>query len=202
MAGSLWSVEESERAEMASELARAGLRRLHWDMSDGVFAAPGGFDAKTAERLAMAAGLRNEAHLMAVDPRREVDAWTDFCDRVFVHVEAEGWEAAVDRVVARGSEPGLAVSPGTAVDGLPDGVSILCMTIVPGQAGSAFSDPLLAKAVRLAADGTRSVGIDGGVQTAHAARAEEAGIGWVVVGTDLIAPGGLARWAPRLAPAI
>ena len=78
VAGSLWSVAMEERLQAAQRLRAAGLRRLHWDMSDGRFAHPGGFTAPDALALTEATGLAAEAHIMAADPLKEVDAWTEF----------------------------------------------------------------------------------------------------------------------------
>ena len=51
VAASLWSTPKDRLDSEALRLAAAGLRRWHWDVSDGVLAAPGGFDVDTVERL-------------------------------------------------------------------------------------------------------------------------------------------------------
>jgi pentose-5-phosphate-3-epimerase len=199
VAGSLWSVPAEERVATALRLRAAGLRRLHWDTTDGRFAAAGGFAPDTAAQLAAETGMTAEAHLMAHRSAHEVDAWSAFCDRVIVHVESDDWKAAVDRIERRGARPGLAVSPQTDVAVLPSGVDVLCMSIVPGQAGSAFDHGVLAKLAALrAASPDRLLGVDGGVTRPHADALANAGADWIVVGTDLVFHGE-AAWADLLA---
>ncbi|MBP5803671.1 hypothetical protein J2D78_16395 [Microbacterium maritypicum] len=187
IAGSLWSVPAEDRLTTALRLRDAGLRRLHWDTTDGSFAAAGGFSPDAAAELASATGLSAEAHVMAHRAGREVDAWTTFCDLVFVHIESDDWQEALARIERRGATPGLAVSPQTRAADVPADVAVLCMSIVPGQAGSAFDTAVLHKltALRRASPGRR-LGVDGGVRRPHADALASAGADWAVVGTDLV----------------
>lgn len=186
VAGSLWSVAPHERLDVALRLRDAGLRRVHWDMTDGRFAAAGGFRAPDAAVLARRTGLSAEAHIMAVRSLGEVDEWTDFCDLVIVHFESEDWAPAVDRIQRRGATPGIAVSPHTPVADVPHDIAVLCMSVVPGQAGSAFDErtPARVAALRDASPGRR-IGVDGGVRHDRLEELTRAGADWVVVGTDL-----------------
>ncbi len=199
VAGSLWSVAMEERLQAAQRLRAAGLRRLHWDMSDGRFAHPGGFTAPDALALTEATGLAAEAHIMAADPLKEVDAWTEFCDLIVVHAETHNWQRAVDRIAARNCTPGLAISPETPSAAVPSELAVLCMSITPGTAGSAFDDNVLTKLPPLRESSpTRRIGLDGGVQRRHVHRAQRAGATWLVVGTDLFCKDGERRWADTL----
>ncbi|MCC2028322.1 hypothetical protein KEC56_02055 [Microbacterium sp. YMB-B2] len=198
IAGSLWSVPEGARLATALRLRDAGLRHLHWDTTDGRFAAAGGFSPEAAAALAAASGLEAEAHVMAHRSAQDVDAWADFCDLVIVHLESDDWKSALDRVVRRGARPGLAVSPQTDAATVPSDVAVLCMSIVPGQAGSAFDHGVLAKLDTLrTASPDRLLGVDGGVRREHADALARAGADWVVVGTDLVFDGE-AAWADLL----
>ncbi|WP_347350942.1 hypothetical protein [Intrasporangium sp.] len=200
IAGSLWSVSPSEQVAQVERLKDLGLRRLHWDTTDGRFASPGGFTAEQARQLTQTTGLAAEAHLMVQRPLREVDAWADFCDLVVVHAESDDWDLAVDRIARRGCRPGVAISPQTPVTVVPDDLVALCMSIVPGTAGSAFDESVLLKVQALhAASPTRRIGVDGGIQRRHADRLSAAGAGWLVVGTDLFSESGAERWAGLLA---
>lgn len=201
VAASLWSTPRDRLDAEAARLAAAGLRRWHWDVSDGRFAAPGGFDPATAARLTAATGLPGEAHLMLTDPRPALDAWADVCATVVVHVESAGWREAVDHLRARGARPGVAVSPHTpldALDGLPPDVAVLVMAIVPGQAGSTFLPATTARLDALAGrtggpDGA-GLGVDGGVTLAHARRCARHGATWVVSGSALCGAPDPAAW--------
>lgn len=195
IAASLWSVPPEERPSLLDSLCTAGLRRLHWDRSDGLFAAPGGFTAVDAAGLSAGRGLVSEAHLMMIDAAAEVDPWTDFCEIVYVHVESADWLRAVDRIERRGAMAGVAVSPGTPVSAIPESLAALCMSIVPGEAGSVF-DPASLHRIAALRDiaPARRLGVDGGVTRAHAEALAAAGVDVAVVGTDLISAGGIERW--------
>ncbi|AZS48852.1 MULTISPECIES: hypothetical protein [Microbacterium] len=187
IAGSLWSVPAEDRLTTALRLRDAGLRRLHWDTTDGSFAAAGGFPPDSAAELASATGLSAEAHVMAHRAGRDVDAWTTFCDLVFVHIESDDWQEALVRIERRGATPGLAVSPQTRAADVPADVAVLCMSIVPGQAGSAFDTAVLHKLTALRrASPDRRLAVDGGVRRLHHDALASAGADWAVVGTDLV----------------
>lgn len=203
VAGSLWSVPIDEHGAVVGRLVEQGLSRVHWDVTDGVFAAAGGFSPERARELTLLGGVTAEAHLMVTDARGEVDAWTDFCDVIFLHVEAEGWPAAADRISRRGSRPGLAVRLDSSVEQIPHDIPVLCMSITPGQAGSAFDRRVLPRIRRLRElSPGRPVSVDGGVTRSLVPDLAEAGAETVVVGTDLVAVGGVTRWADVLARGI
>ena len=199
VAGSLWSVPTAHQLPTADRWRRGGVRRLHWDSTDGRFAAAGGFTAERARELTTLTGMRAEAHLMVAEPVRHVDAWTDFCDVVFLHAEVEGWAEAARRILRRGSRPGLAIALETSLDAIPPDVPVLCMSITPGAAGSAF-DPRATDRVRRLVDAgvDRAVSVDGGVTRRILPDLSAAGADGVVVGGDLVAEGGLERWADVL----
>lgn len=202
VAASLWSVPAARQLETAIRLRDAGVRRLHWDTTDGRFAAAGGFSPERAAELAAATGMVAEAHIMAENSVQDVDAWTEFCDLVIVHAESADWRAAVSRIEQRGCRPGLALSPQTASIVVPDDIAALCMAIVPGAAGSAFNDDVLQKVTELRVRASaQRIGIDGGVQRRHAERAADAGANWLVVGTDLVFDGEEA-WGDLLPAAV
>ena len=198
VAASLWSVPAERQHAAAAELAGHGLRRMHWDMTDGRFARAGGFSADGAREVSAGLGLAAEVHIMARSSSREVDAWTDFCDLVIVHAESADWQKAVDRIVRRGCEPGLALSAMTPASVVPEGMTALCMSITPGEAGSAFDPAVIDKIRTLRESSDRRVGVDGGVTRDIAARVADAGASWVAVGNDLVGTGGLQRWADLL----
>ncbi|WP_336716575.1 hypothetical protein [Arthrobacter sp. USHLN218] len=201
VAGSLWSVAAGQQLEAIQRLQAAGLRRLHWDMTDGRFAKPGGFTASQALALTQATGLAAEAHIMAEDPTSDIDAWSEFCDLIVVHAESPRWAQAVDRISARGCIPGLAISPDTPAAVVPADMAVLCMSITPGTAGSAFNDAVLNKVSALRnASSERRIGLDGGVQRRHVERAVEAGADWFVVGTDLFLNDAVHVWNDILRP--
>lgn len=187
IAGSLWSVPVDARAHRLATAVAAGLPVVHWDASDGRFAAPGGFTPSAAGRLlASAPPVESEAHLMSHAPAPEVPAWAELCTMIVVPLEVDGAPAAVAAIEARGVRPALAVSLGTPLEQVPSGLPVLLMAITPGEAGAPF-DPAVLDRVRRLRDRGRNpvVGVDGGVGPGHFSALAEAGAQWLVSGTSL-----------------
>lgn len=161
-------------------------------------AAAGGFDAETARRLAEATGVPSEAHLMVRRPLAELHKWLVFCERVVVHSEAEDWLEAIERIRAAGVHAAVAVSPGSdpLALPLPDGVSVLVMSVEPGHGGSPFREDTPAR-VRSIVDG-REVGVDGGISQERARECVAAGARWIVSGTALLAAVDPREWLRML----
>jgi len=166
-------------------LAAAGIDRLHWDVIDGEFAPGTGFTADFAAGLTAEFGLSAEAHLMVKDPLSELDAWTDFCDLIVVHVEVgPAAHPAWERIRRRGSSAGIGVNPGTPAAAVPDDTApVLAMTVEPGHGGAAFRDDVIPKLEEVPR--RPLLGVDGGVTLEHVARLRSAGVTWVVSGSDL-----------------
>jgi len=195
LAASLWSISPHERGAIARSLADDGIRRFHWDFSDGVFAAPGGTSPQQAHEITLQTGTFAEAHLMVTDPLDHIAAWAPFCDRITVHVEANDWIAAVEQINTLGCQAAVAVSPGGLLpDPLPSTVrGVLAMSVIPGQGGSTFD----ARAFDVT-DVTPDLllrGIDGGVTRSVVRELLAHGVTWIVCGTDLIRAEGVAEWA-------
>lgn len=200
VAASLWSEPADRRGETADRLAAAGLARWHWDVSDGRFTVPGGFDPEEAGALMARTGVPGEAHLMVLDPVRHAPAWAEICRRVVVHVEAAGWRDAVALTREAGAAAAVAVSPDTPLEsvvGLDPDVGVLVMSVRPGHAGAAFLPATVGRVGALA--GRAALGVDGGVTRDLARECRRAGATWVVSGTDLCASPDPAGWLADLA---
>lgn len=194
IAASLWSVRSAEQQNTLQRLNSAGLEVVHWDVTDGKFAAPGGFQAGQARAMTEAVGMKSEAHLMVAEPVDHIDAWTDFCDLVVVHVESNGWQEAIKRIEARGSRPALALSPGTPTTTVTSlELAVLVMSITPGQAGSEFQRSAF-KRVESLAGGRDLIGLDGGVTATLGQEARAIGANWLISGTDLCGSVEPQRW--------
>jgi ribulose-phosphate 3-epimerase len=198
VAGSLWSVPDEAREGQLRRAAAAGLSTVHWDHTDGSFAAPGGFDVRRAEDLMDSVpGLRAEAHLMVQRPADVVDAWTELCGRIVVHAEASGYREAIRRIERRGQEPALAISPGTDVRPfVSEELPLLIMSVVPGEAGSTFRTGTYDRVAqaRSGSAPSRSIGVDGGVDATVAREVICCGADWLVSGTALFGEPDLPGW--------
>ena len=188
IAASLWSTDPGLQRETLERAVAAGTDALHWDLADGTQGPAGGFTAERAAQLCAGVDVASEAHLMVHDARAHVDAWTDLCERIVVHVESEGWREALERIAARGCTPALALSTGTDPASLPeDCAHVLVMSVAPGTAGSGFLPQSPERARAVARAGARqSVGWDGSVDLAHAELARHAGVNWLVSGNGML----------------
>lgn len=199
IAGSLWSVAPDRQEELLARATGGGLDAIHWDVADGLIGFSGGFSPQRAESLASTVALRSEAHLMVSDPLKHVDLWTDLCDIVVVHYEANGWQRALERIEQRGSTPALAVSPSAPTSVLRTLTShMLVMSVSPGTAGSGFQEEAYERAsIAARVQGRQVVGWDGSVDLAQAHRAHTHGVTWLVSGTALFAHGTPEEWLLR-----
>ena len=203
LTGSPWSVPAGDVERAVGRVAAAGLTHVHWDATDGLFAAHGGFDADGAAAIARAVGVGSEAHLMMLDPVPAIPGWAGFCELIVVPVEIDGWRDAVRAIESSGATPALAVSPQTALGRVPHGdFPVLVMSVEPGDAGADFRPGTIERIERLAGRGCHAmVGVDGGVLPAHLPALAEAGATWVVSGTSLFGapdPGAWLRHASRV----
>ena len=196
IAGSLWSVPVDQQSTRLQTATEAGLAAVHWDATDGTFAAHGGFTPATASRLlAECPSIDSEAHLMLQDPRPEIPDWVAFCSLVAVPIEIEYAVEATALVEKLGGQPALAVSLRTRLRSVPADYPILLMAIAPGQAGSPF-DPAVLHRVSELRDRARNplLGVDGGVGPSEFTALSYAGANWIVSGTSLFASADPADW--------
>ncbi|HML51909.1 MAG TPA: hypothetical protein PKD84_10955 [Propionicimonas sp.] len=196
IAGSLWSVPVADQLQALSAAIDDGLNVVHWDSSDGVFAAAGGFTPEAAASLLQQApSVESEAHLMMHDPLPVIPAWAQFCTAIAIPVEIEAAFRAVDLIATLGVQPCLAISPQTDLTRLPDDIPVLLMSVQPGQAGSAFQPVTIDRVAQLhELDPTRLLGVDGGIAPAHCADLARAGARWIVSGTSLFTAPSPREW--------
>lgn len=189
IAGSLWSVPADEQSRRLRDAAGAGLAVAHWDATDGVFAAQGGFTPVTASRVLDGSGpLQCEAHLMLEDPRTDIPEWVAFCSLVAVPIEVAHARQSTALVERLGAQPALAVSLQTSLQSVPADYPILLMAITPGQAGSSFDPAVVERVSQLRERGRNPlVGVDGGVGPGQFEALSKAGANWIVSGTSLFA---------------
>lgn len=201
VAASMWSVPPAEREAVVRRLAAAGLRRWHWDHSDGSLGPAGGFGPDEAARITRATRLAAEAHLMVADPLAVLAAWT-WCDTVVVHVEADRWADAVAGVRSAGRAAAVAIAPSTPLDAVTDldpDVGVLVMSVAPGHAGTTFVPETFDRVAALR--GRTPIGVDGGMTLPLARECIAQGATWIVSGTDLCGCSDPRRWLADLGAA-
>ena len=185
----------------ASELGRecraveaAGADRVHWDVMDGVFVPNIAYGPGLVAACRSRTGLPFEAHLMVSDPDRLAPRYVDAgCGTVLIHVETcPHLHRSLAAIRDLGARPGVVLNPHTpaaAVSEVLDLVDeVLVMTVNPGFGGQRYlksAEPKISEIRRMIAETGRCIDleVDGGIDTAAAARAAAAGANVLVAGS-------------------
>lgn len=204
------SVLSADFTRLGAELKRV---RPHsdWvqlDVMDGHFVPNISFGPHVGKAVARASGLPMDAHLMVERPGDFVEAFArSGCGLITAHYEARGVRAALKKIKSLGLKAGLAVKPGTPLEGplrlLPMVDLFLVMTVEPGFGGQQFISGMLprVRAVRAAIKKSGRpvwLQVDGGVDAETAPRAVAAGADSLVSGSALFSAGNLVEFTRAL----
>lgn len=135
---------DEEFVRMVHILERAGVKRVHLDITDGMFVPRR--TIKGYEQLRrLNTSLIFDVHLMVSRPEMQSEAWAEIpnASRLIVHVEATGHiETISAQVHAAGKEFGAAINPESHISRL-EGVLrhldfVQFMTVHPGAQGRTF----------------------------------------------------------------
>jgi len=196
IAPSVLSANFARMEEEVLAVERGGADWLHLDVMDGHFVPNLSFGAPLISALRGSSKLPFDVHLMIepVDPYLEMFAKAG-ADHIHIHIEAGPHvHRSLQHIRALGKKPGIAICPATPacdVEHVLDLVDvILVMTVNPGFGGQKFLTSQLSKIreLRRMADATGRdirIGVDGGIDTATAALATEAGADMLVAGTSV-----------------
>lgn len=178
-------------AEFAT-IANADL--IHVDVMDNNFVPNLTFGLPMVKRMQEITPKPLDVHLMIAN----VDNWaTDYSEAgaysVTFHAEASQDPVALARKIrAAGSRAGVAIKPGTALDGLIDNLAefdqLLVMTVEPGFGGQSLIEHTLEKvtAARRRIDAEKLdvwLQVDGGIDESNIARVAEFGADTFVAGS-------------------
>ena len=186
------SLLAADPMHLAAEIRKAeaaGCDELHFDVMDGHFVPNLTFGPHILKGIKKTTSLFCDAHLMLSDPLSHVDSFADAgADLIFVHSEANDWEAALHRIRERGILAGVSIKPGTPAETLRDSLPlidrVLLMTVEPGFGGQKLMESALTKARELRAMGFRGdIEADGGINLANMQHVAESGVNILVMGT-------------------
>ncbi|BDV30566.1 ribulose-phosphate 3-epimerase [Microbacterium terricola] len=189
------SILAADFANMQAELARiAAADFVHVDVMDNHFVPNLTFGPQMVGRIQDTSPIPLDVHLMIDEPERWAPAYAELgAASVTFHLEASSEPVALARRLrAIGARAGVAVKPGTQVEGLLDVLDefdqILVMTVEPGFGGQSFMPETMPK-LRLLADEARRRGsavwlqVDGGIAESTIAQAAAAGADTFVAGS-------------------
>jgi ribulose-phosphate 3-epimerase len=192
IAPSLLSADFARLAEESQRVADADW--LHFDVMDGHFVPNLTFGLPVMQAVQAVSPVPLDCHLMIENPERWAPGYAEAGARnVTIHAEACADPRAVARDIrAAGALAGLALKPGTALEGyldvLADFDTLLVMSVEPGFGGQSFIPDVLSKvraARKLVDTGhlTLLVEIDGGINADTIEQAAAAGVDMFVAGS-------------------
>lgn len=196
IAPSILSADFGRLGEQVAEAERAGADYVHVDIMDGHFVPNITMGPLVVQAVRRNTSLPLDVHMMIASPERYIDEFVDAgADIVTVHVEAcAHLHRVVHQIRESGAKAGAALNPATppsAVEEvLADLDQVLVMTVNPGFGGQAFIHSAVDKIRRVRArlDSlglTADLEVDGGISSATARTAVDAGARVLVAGSAI-----------------
>ncbi|WP_169078273.1 ribulose-phosphate 3-epimerase [Microcella alkalica] len=191
------SILSADFVNMQRDLERIGSADLvHVDVMDNHFVPNLTFGPQMVQRIQAVSPVPLDVHLMISDVDRWAPGYAELgAFSVTFHAEAATDVVATARALReRGARAGLALKPGTPVEGyldlLPEFDQVLVMTVEPGFGGQAFMADMMPKLRALKqvvdADGLDVwLQVDGGITVDTIGIAAEAGADTFVAGSSV-----------------
>ena len=193
------SILAADQMNLGYEIQRAETSDadgIHIDIMDGHFVPNLAIGDPADAAIVAASPVPVDAHLMIENPERWAPKYAEMgCASVTFHVEAASEPLRLARELrAMGARAGLAVKPGTDIEGyieiFDEFDMILIMTVEPGFGGQAFMADMMPK-VRRTREAIENAGldvwvqVDGGVSRSTITLAAEAGANNFVAGSSV-----------------
>ncbi len=204
VSASLMCADLSRLSEEVTELERAGVDWLHFDIMDGNFVPNLTFGPDIVRSLRPLSQLPFDVHLMVHEPIRYLDRFIEAgADILVIHAEAcAHLQRTLSAISELGARPGVALNPATplsALDYVLDDVElVLLMTVNPGYAGQELVPATIPKIADLAErlkDEDRDIilQVDGNVSSENGRKMAAAGATAFVAGTASVFAEGMTR---------
>ena len=189
VAPSILAADTMHMGEAARKIVVSGADYVHFDVMDGVFVPNLSFGPALLADMKAEIQLYFDVHLMLIDPLPYVDVFAqNGASGITVHVEAEHFQASIERIHALGLRAGASLRPGTPANALAEFLPkldlVLVMTVEPGFGGQPLNPAMYEKIRELRNMGYQGeIEIDGGVNLKNAPLLAQAGADTLVMGT-------------------
>lgn len=195
IAPSILSFSHANLKDDLLAMERAGVGIIHLDVMDGQFVPPITFGDGLAKSVRTMIQIPFEAHLMTLNPERQIDAFASAgCHRFIFHAESTYHSHHCIQLIHKaGMEAGIALNPGTDISTIEPVIDlvdlVLIMTVNPGYGGQKFLPETMPK-VRGIRSRNKSVliEVDGGIDPSTIQVALDSGANLFVVGSFLQKP--------------
>ena len=167
---------------------------FHCDVMDGTYVPNISFGMPVLQAIKKAAAKPLDVHLMIREPERYLETFHALgANRLSIHLEASMHpDRSLSAIRELGMKSGLALNPGTPLDGLkyllPKCDQVILMAVNPGFGGQRFLsytfDKIAALKSMIETAGTQTlISIDGGVDANNAAKILQAGADILIAGS-------------------
>ncbi len=185
------SILASDYANLENELKKIETSDLiHIDVMDGHFVPNISIGAPVVSSIKKVCSVAFDVHLMISNP---IDYVEDFAkagaDIICFHAESNSdIEKTIDKIIALGKKPAIAIKPGTDVEVvipyLEKLAMVLVMTVEPGFGGQSFMECTMPKIEKLRSiDKNIDIEVDGGINSETVKIAAKAGANVFVAGS-------------------
>ncbi|CAM2853521.1 ribulose-phosphate 3-epimerase [Mycobacterium intermedium] len=196
LVASVLPADFAELGHDVTEIERAGVDRIQWDVMDGRFVPNLTFGPDVIASCRDRVSIGFEAHLMVEDPDSTLPRWVEAgCEIVIVHAEAcRHLHRTLSSIRDLGARGGVALNPATPLAAVVDVLDItdllLIMTVNPGFGGQRYLASMESKiaAARTEIDSRGleiELEVDGGISPLTIAGAAAAGADVFCAGSAL-----------------
>ncbi|MGC9366865.1 MAG: ribulose-phosphate 3-epimerase [bacterium] len=175
-----------------TDLEKAGVDFLHYDVMDGHFVPNLTFGPNLVKTVKQAWSRQIDVHLMVDNPQQVVPWFVEVKPfRISWHIEVKvNHQELCQKLKKEGIIPGIAINPPTDCEQLKPFIQsfdyVLIMSVNPGFGGQKFISSVLEKVEKIKKMKALPLYIDGGINQSSAILARQAGIENLISGSYLV----------------